>query len=352
MENVMNLTLKIYKHIDSNLELKIEKFLIENSTLNNLNPLFSSPLWALRLKKMLSFKFEYLLVSQDKEMVGLSLIFQGYRGYSRITKLPNFLKTSISKTLMVCFPYISWGNPIIVKNDVDSNIARECKKMIYDYITKKQKTVSFSPILETEIEYFDGYPMGKWGTYIIDFKHRTYEELYRKIRRQGRKSIEKALEKGVVVKTLNIEDEEELNKYIRFLKDNQRVTGKKYIIKKENILEEYKRFKKNSYIYEIFLAYYNNSIHGSLGIWGFNNFITEHGVNYTQFSKENKLYVQDAIKNSIIKYCIDNGIHYYDLAGFNPSSEATQKEKNIKRFKEKFGGEKFLYYIVNGKRSK
>ena len=101
--------------------------------------------------------------------------------------------------------------------------------------------------------------------------------------------------------------------------------------------------KKTGYINEIFVAYLNNKILGSLGIWGFRNFISEHGVNISFYAKKNKIYVQELIKDEIIKYCFKNDIQYYDLSGFNPNMNASDKEKSIKFFKEKFNGVKMIY---------
>ena len=92
--------------------------------------------------------------------------------------------------------------------------------------------------------------------------------------------------------------------------------------------------KKNGYIYEIFVAFLKNQILGNLSIWGFRNFINENGVNISSYAKKNKIYVQELIKDEIVKYCFKNDIKYYDLSGLT-LIKMHQTKKNQLNFLKK-----------------
>ena len=340
------LELNILTNVDQKKELELENFIINSNYV--FNPLFSTPLWARRLKKLLDFNYEYLIIKEKEkqELIALHLILYGYRGFARFRKHPYILKKGAIFFSKIFFSYITWYNFILFKNNLDEDLKLKCKRIIYEYIQNKNMKILNSPIYEGDERFFNSRKIKEWGTYILNFKNRSYNEIYSSFKRQARRSIEKARGQGIYVKTLDIHDENELNNFIKFLKSAQKVTGKGYKINNNDIIKEYDFFSQKNYIYEIFLAYYKDEIHGSLGVWGFNDYISEHGVNYSKFAKKNKLYLQDIIKDEIVKFSLKNGINYYDLSGFNPNKNASQKEKNIKRFKKKFNGEEIIYKIV------
>ena len=78
------LNLLIINKLNNDIVKKIENFLLNNYSI--FNPLFSSPLWAERLKKLLDFQYWYYIIEERDEIVALLLTFDGYRGYAKIKK--------------------------------------------------------------------------------------------------------------------------------------------------------------------------------------------------------------------------------------------------------------------------
>ncbi len=334
--------LEIYDNLTEELTEYIESFLLQNNSI--FNPLFSTPLWAKRLKDDLNFKYEFIIVKERGEIVAFHLIFEGYRGYAKINKLPIIIRDVAKLYAKTFYGYINWNNFIVFKDTISDLDKLEAKRLIYNHIKQKNIKIQNSPIDQEDETFFNKKNISSWGTYIIDIKDKNYEEVYNNFRRQARKSIEKTLNEGVIVKSLS---SNEFETYVKWIEENQKETGKSYKIDLNSMIDEFNIFNENGYVYEIFVAYKNNMILGSLGIWGYGNYISEFGVYQSKYARENKLYVQDVIKNSIIQYMFEKNIRYYDLAGFNPSDESDLKEKSIRQFKEKFNGKEFLYNTIS-----
>ena len=79
------------------------------------------------------------------------------------------------------------------------------------------------------MKYFDLQKLNisKWGTYILNFSDSSYEDVFNKYERSAKKPINLARSKGVQVRRLTDSD---LQKYIVWLKLNQKETGKNYFV--------------------------------------------------------------------------------------------------------------------------
>lgn len=332
--------LETYNELTNDLTIEFEKFLLKANS--KFNPLFSSPIWAKRLKELIFFDFRFLIIRDNTEILALHLVFDGYRGYSRINKFPKYLKFILTKVLFIFYSYQTSYNFIVFKKNLDLSKINKSKELIYRSIEKYGKRINHFPIYENDIKYF--YPQKVniliWGTYILNFIDKSYDDIFNNYNRNAKKPITIARSKGVHVERLKDSD---LKDYAAWLKLNQKETGKSYHVSEKAIKKDLDLMKKSGYINEIFVAYLNNKIIGSLGIWGFKNFISENGVNISSYAKKNKIYVQELIKDEVIKYCFKNNIKYYDLSGFNPNKNSSDKEKSIKFFKEKFNGVGVIY---------
>ena len=71
-----------------------------------------------------------------------------------------------------------------------------------------------------------------------------------------------------------LEDSTDLKNYVHWLKLNQKETGKNYSVSEKSLKKDLYLLRKSGYINEIFVAYLKNHILGSLGIWGFRNFVS------------------------------------------------------------------------------
>ena len=328
-----------YHSLNKNLIREIEDFLIIGESF--LNPLFSSPMWALRLRKIIDFKYTFFIVKDSKKIIALKLVFDGYRGYQKINKLP-FLFKDISKYFCrIFFGHKVWFNPIVIAKDETEINKILIKKIIYTELSK-YKSIYNSPVLPYDYKYFPGHKYLVWGTYMIDTFSNSYEKIFLNFKRNAQRSIKK--KNTFEIKEI---DENNLDEYLIWLKDNQAVTGKSNKIIKEFYSYDLSNLNKKNYIYKIFVVFKEDMILGSISIWGFNNFITERGVYRSKYSKINNFYEQDILKDWIIKFSIKNNISYFDLAGFNPNENISIKEASIKRYKEKFGGKNYIYHNIN-----
>ena len=90
----------------------------------------------------------------------------------------------------------------------------------------------------------------------------------------------------------------------------------------------------------------DNLILGSLTIYGDKYFVTEAEANVSLDAKNLNIFVHDFLRDSIIKFCITHNIRFYDLAGFNPNYNLTNKERGIKLAKQKFNAEELKYDLL------
>jgi hypothetical protein len=332
--------LETYSVLTSNLTIEIEEFLLRSTS--KFNPLFSSPVWADRLREIIDFNYRFIIIRDGRGIVALHLVFNGYRGYTHVNKFPLYLRFILRKFLFFFYGYQTWYNFIIFKENLNFLKIEQSKNLIYKNIESHGTRVANSPIFDGDITYFHdmNIHVSKWGTYILNFHNKTYKEIQSNYKRQARRPIKQAKSKGVCIKRLQ---EIDLKEYTNWLLLNQKETGKNYVICEKMIKRDLSFMGRSGYTGEIFVAYLDGVILGSLGIWGFGDFISEHGVNNSSYAKKNKIYVQDLIKDEVVKYCYSNNIKYYDLSGFNPSKNASDKERAINFFKEKFGGVKIVY---------
>jgi hypothetical protein len=326
-----------YNSLDDALTLEIEDFLISANSL--FNPLFSSPLWALRLKKMFKFNFIFYIVRNDENIQALLLVFSGYRGYQKIDKLPKIFKKLAIVLSKLFFGYHAWFNSIVFLKEESNENKKEIKKLIYLKLSKYRRVFN-SPIELNDYKFFPEKKSFLWGTMIIDISNNSYNEIFSKFKRNAKRPIKESLSKGFHIRELSSIN---LVEYVQWLIENQSETGKSNRIDSDLFNYDLKIFDKKNYIYKVFIAYSENRILGSISVWGFGGFVTEKGVYRSKLSKKNGYFEQDLLKDWIVRFCIDNDIHSYDLAGYNPNKNLSKKEEGIKKFKEKFGGKTLEY---------
>ena len=91
----------------------------------------------------------------------------------------------------------------------------------------------------------------------------------------------------------------------------------------------------------------NDAILGSLTIYGDSCYVTEAEANTSIEAKLLGVHVHDLLRDSIVKFCFENNIRFYDLAGFNPRRRSSNKELGIKFSKSKFNAQEYKYLILN-----
>ena len=335
------MNLSIYNYLSNEMTNSIENFLMKNDT--QFNPLFSSPIWAKRLEELFDFNFDFLVVCKKQDIIAILLVFEGYRGFSKIEKMPIFFKYITIKLIKFFFSYQVWHNKIVYDKNLSEIEIDEVKEIIYGHIKSKSHKIQESPLHDLDNKYFPNENVFSWGTYILDISNKSYDNVYLNFKRQAKRPIKKSIDLGIYVQTL---EANQVQDYAIWLSANQSETGKNNKISREVINQEFEYFKKKGYIYEIFVAYLDGKILGSIGVWGFNSYITEFGVYRSSYSKQNNLYPQDLIKDSIIKFMFEKDITFYDFAGFNPDIDASLKEIAIRQFKKKFNASELIYPLV------
>lgn len=181
------------------------------------------------------------------------------------------------------------------------------------------------------------------ATYLVNLQQ-SEETAWKNLKHAARKAVNKASRDGIRVE--RVEDEPQLRALHDFNREERLKMGLK-TYSYNNSLVMWKHLRKGNCV-ELFVAYHEDRMIGSLGIWHYNGNLYEFASVQSEYAYENKLYSGDAIKWEIIKWGIRNGYRWYNLAGVDPEPK-TPKEKGIRRFKEKWGGEykEYFEYSLN-----
>jgi len=335
------MNLSTYRSLDDKLIKEIDDFLILGETL--LNPLYSSPLWALRLKKIIKFNYIFLVLRQNNQVRAVQLVFQGYRGYQKIDKLPSYIRLFARFFARIFFGYHMWFDSTVFLNNESNQNKKIIKKIIYAELVKFQN-LRESPVWGEDQVFFPKKKSLSWGTFLIHIPENSYEAVFSKFNANTRRQIRNIKLKGCYVRELNSDNLEE---YSKWLKVNQGVTGKSNRIDVELIKYDLDIFNKANYIYKVFIAYNDGRMLGSLSIWGFGDYVVEHGVYRSKSAKDNQYNEQDLLKDWAIRFALENNVTIFDLGGFNPNNNISKKEEGIKNYKKKFGGDEILYNNVS-----
>lgn len=194
------------------------------------------------------------------------------------------------------------------------------------------------PLLSNDIEVLDqNFKVKMWSTFLIDLQ-RSKEVVYNDIEKHnGRKNIERSIKRGVEVEELN---EKSLLEY-----HNLKIGMEKGMVSDFSILLKWwNLFKPLGY--SGYLARKDGIPVGGLLFSYVNKFMIEGGVVRSEEDGMENLYSQDLIKWKIIEWGIENGMNYYNLAGFNPFPES-KKEEGIFKYKQKWGGKRCNYSIIS-----
>jgi len=243
-----------------------------------------------------------------------------------ITKIP------ISSILLYRWSY----GPIIFDEENDS-----IYNVLKDFLFSKKVKVSgtghpFHGIMTQQDQRF---VIKNWSTFLIDLT-KPKNELYENIEKHsGRKNIERSIKRCVSIEEIT---EKSLQQYLELV-NTERKSVKGDLIDYDNLLKSWRLLKPLGY--SGFLAKKDDIPIGGLLFSFLNGHIIEGGVARSLLDTKNKLYSQDLIKWKIIQWGIENKMKYYNLAGVNPEPES-KKEEGILRYKKKWGGKKYDYWII------
>lgn len=232
----------------------------------------------------------------------------------------------------------SFGGPLIPSNVSEENFEIFLKVLLKRIKNENINQINFRSLFplrfwsknyETKLTNFK-FQHHPWKTFIIDLRL-SEDELFKDLYHAARKGIKKAQHLGVTI--YNCESFEDY--YNEFLVPY--LTSTKRSIKEKIFYQEGWDLDKDKYYSYWVAKNQQNQLLGFLGSYRHDGVATEIMSALTPLAWEQKIPVQDLLHWEIIRYHKNLGDLYFDLAGFNPNP-VSEKEKNIKRFKEKWGG--------------
>lgn len=180
-----------------------------------------------------------------------------------------------------------------------------------------------------------GFSCQEWQTILINLEE-DEEQLFKNFAHAARKSIRKAIDHKVqVIHCATFEQY-----YTQYLTPYMAVQGKS-VIDRDTHAKSWDLDKEQVYNYWIARDQDSNVL-GFLGSYRYGGVATEIMSALTPHAFAQKIPAQDILHHEVIKFHKSLGDKYFDLAGFNPNP-ISAKEINIRRFKEKWGGE--VYHI-------
>lgn len=187
-----------------------------------------------------------------------------------------------------------------------------------------------------------GFSIQMHATYVINLQQ-SEENVWSGLAREARKNIRKCRREGVTVSRAESDDDVRLYHELLFRFRSERGMpegdAKQYI-------EAWRSLHEAQGV-EFFLAWHEERLIGGLGVLNFNGIIEEFAVARDEaHCREKRLYPGDAIKWAIICWGLEIDARKYDLSGVSPTP-LTEKEFNIRRFKEKWGGEYVEYPLCS-----
>ena len=192
------------------------------------------------------------------------------------------------------------------------------------HIIRKDLILSEKKLLDT----YNFKLIKTWGTLILNLeKEIKLDENTLKNIRKGEKRLE-------FFQVINLED---LTQYYTLFKDSR----KKIKFKTTSFKEYEKIFSLNGY--KIFVVRDKESKNIVAGLGTISNHIYLLEVNAARDDKY--FFANDFLKWKIINYCKENNLKYYDFAGVNPVPKQNSKDLNLRKFKEKWGGEFYFEFI-------
>ncbi len=232
----------------------------------------------------------------------------------------------------------SFGGPVISSNESEEDFEIFLKELLQKLRSENIGQVNFRALFplrkwpesyETKL-LNSKFQHHQWKTYIINLKP-SEDELFKNLQHAARKGIKKAQQLGVCIYMCESFEDYYTKFLVPYLNSTKRSIKEKIFYQ-----EGWELDKDKCYSYWV-AKDQNGEALGFLGSYRYDGVATEIMSALTPLAWERKIPVQDLLHWEIIKYHKNRSDLYFDLAGFNPNP-TSEKEKNIKRFKEKWGG--------------
>lgn len=335
-----------------------------NSALREVEPkgtLFQSTYWAEYLRRTFGDRPIYL-ASLDKKgnIQGQLLAIQScYGKHAALTLsgksgllLSKSYKHIVSPLLHKMAPFIFWENgPIILsKSTMESSSYKMLYRQMLERIVKKAYKLDCYEIKfarpsffcdDSEIFSSLGFKKRRMGT-ILDNINCSTETLWQRIHREGRRTINRAIERGIVVhKAHKFQELKEF--YSLNVEASRRAKIKIYPFSFFASLWNY--FSPLNKI-AIFIARLNDSPIGAALFLMHNEIIHLFAIGDSDYARSNRIYPNDALIWHVMKWASERGFKYFDHSGVElyKIDAGDEKARNIYRFKSKWGGHLVEYH--------
>jgi len=317
---------------------------------NKYSEFLQSFCWAQLSKISYGFKPVFLEVQDEGNPVAYLLFHEKYpyvRSNKTRYRLTNFLTRFLTRSIDAI------GGPVILDDNKTEQIITIILKWLDDYSRKNHiqgitlapfrydESCADNPAINSIFESF-GYSTKKWATYLVDLKQ-DEESLWKHMEHSTRNKITQATKTNLVVKrTENYNEyiENFLLPYNRMEKEFGRAEIPLWFVNKA------KAFELKDKYYHYFYAEIDGKIVGTLGMYVYNGCATEIISSTSRYAYANKVHAQDLLKWKMFKFAKNLRCHTWDLNGVNPDPQ-TDKERGIKQFKAKWGGEYREYFIYD-----
>ncbi|WP_435189540.1 hypothetical protein ACMAZA_01915 [Pseudothioglobus sp. nBUS_23] len=341
-----NISFIEYDGLNKKNSLILEKFLSENDF--ELNTLLISPIWISKLITKYNISCQLIIFYEKDEVIAFHIRLNEFRGYIRVRNYPFLMRSLLTPILKLFFSYSMWRYSLITKQNISSENLQYINNCL-EISINRIRHVKFSPIYDTQNTNFDNKEISKWATYIVNLRSKTYFDINTLFSRSLKRSLKKIRNNtSITCERLDFSDKKTVKNFVNWVQIIQKNTGKKIKYDAEILIQDQKDFSDKKFIYEIFLVKLNlDTILGSMVIYGDRNYVNEAELNISLDAKKMNIICQDLIRDEVIKFCIKNGVSFYDLSGFNPNKNRSKKEEGIRFGKAKFNANEFHYSILN-----
>lgn len=267
----------------------------------------------------------FLRAEENGRTTGQLLLLKGSRFQNFLANQPlHFITTKLSRALI---PSYSWVYGPVCNDDA---AASALLSKAVEVSKGKISNCNAHP-LSNFVAAFSraGFKKRPWATFLIDLSL-SEEDLWKNVDSSARKLVNRTLEQ---VEVKQVESEAEYRSYHDVVNENRKRNGVAPYRYSPLLWELWRKTGSGG----VFIAKRNGEVLAGLGVSSFKGYLNEWGAGTSSKALSEKIYAQDAVKWSVIKWAKAKGFRYFDLTGVNPTPE-NDKEKGIFRFKEKWGG--------------
>lgn len=314
--------------------------------------IFQTTFWAKYLERYAKVRPVYLAAKgKDGSILGTLLMYQAFyfRRFLGIGIIGKLIFSIMNRVI----PVATWrfGPLIYDKSNFDEILE---KILTESMVIAKQKGFIFlrdislpihtdrENILRGHNKFLDlGFSFKETVTIILNLQ-KSVDELWKGLRNSARKAIKKINNLDIKVVTLRKDD---LTAYYNLLKEARKRVGAQ-IHPTYPTIQMWEELGAKTGILEMFGVMKGDQLLGAISILTYNNIFFEASPAQSNYAFKNGIYVNDILKWHIIQQGNFLGRRLYDLNGIfvNPKNK---KENSLNQFKEKWGGDRLLYYLYS-----